>query len=63
MIEATALVKIKRALDSKTSISGQQLDYQPGELVDHFIEPNQKDISGWQGPATVLENLPYSGQS
>ncbi len=26
-IEATALVKIKRTLDSKTSVSGQQLDY------------------------------------
>ena len=33
-IEATALVKIKRAFDSKTSVSGQQENYQPGEIVD-----------------------------
>ena len=62
MIEATALAKIKRALDSKTSVSGQQADYQPGELVDHYTAPNQQDISGWRGPATVLKNIPREGK-
>ena len=61
-IEATAIAKIKRALDSKTSVSGQQLDYAPGELVDHYTEPNQKDISGWRGPSTVIEHFPEQGK-
>ena len=60
-IEATAIAKIKRALDSRTSVSGQQLDYGPGELVDHYTEPSQKDISGWRGPATVIQNIPETG--
>ena len=62
-IEATAIAKIKRALDSKTSVSGQQLDYAPGELLDHYTEPNQKDISGWRGPATVIKNIPERGKA
>jgi hypothetical protein len=61
-IEATAVAKIKRALDSKTSVSGQQLDYEEGELVDHYTMPNQKDISGWRGPATVIKNMPKDGK-
>ena len=41
--EATAIAKIKPALDPKTS--GQQLYYAQGELVDHYTEPSQKEIS------------------
>ena len=42
-IEATALVKIKRALDSKTSVSGQEENYQPGELVDQYTDQTYKE--------------------
>ena len=45
-IEATALAKIKRALDSITSANSMDYDYRPGELVEHYTEPNQKDVSG-----------------
>ena len=45
-IEATALTKIKRALESKTSVSGQQLDYRPGVLVERYTDPKQTDVSG-----------------
>jgi hypothetical protein len=49
-IDATVIAKIKRALDSKTSVSGQQLDYAPGELVDHYTEPNQRISVGGEDP-------------
>ena len=61
MIEATALAKINRALNSKTSASGEQLDFKPGELVDHYSTPSQKDISGWRGPAKVIRTLDKAG--
>ena len=63
-IEATALAKIKRALDSKTSVSGQEENYQPGELVDQYTDQTykEKDVTGWRGPATVIENQPDRGR-
>ena len=61
MVEATALAKVKRALDTKTTASGQQYDYQPGELVEHFTPANQHDISGWRGPAEVIESVSSRG--
>lgn len=61
-IDAIATAKIKRALDSKKSVGGQQLGYAEGELVDHYTEPNQKDISGWRGPARFIKNIPEQGK-
>ena len=62
VIEATAIAKIKRALNTKTSASGEQMDYRPGELVDHYTDPKQRDVSGWRGPAEVIENMPERGR-
>ena len=26
--------------------------------MEHYADPKQKDISGWRGPAEVVENMP-----
>ena len=45
-----------------TTPSGEAIDYKSGDLVDFFRPPATKDDRGWKGPATVIENLPGSGQ-
>ena len=47
--------RLERALDSKTRIAEEQLEIQPGDLVDFWRKPATKDESGWRGPATVVE--------
>ena len=53
---------MNRALGSLTSTPGEVLDYKPKDLVEFYRPPNKKDVSGWMGPARVLENLPDRGQ-
>ena len=55
-LEGTAAEKVKRALNSKTRIAGQQQDYKIGELLDYYRTPPNKDSSGWRGPAKVVDN-------
>jgi hypothetical protein len=54
IIEATALTRINRAMRTVTSAAGEELNYQLGELVDFWREPDTKDASGWQGPAKIV---------
>ena len=35
-------------------MAAEQLDLQPGDLVDFWRKPATKDESGWRGPATVV---------
>jgi len=54
MVQETAQLRIERALQSKTRLSIEQLELEPGQLVDFWRKPATKDESGWRGPATVL---------
>ena len=61
IIESTAQARVRRALGGRTSVPGEVLDYVPGELVEFYRPPSSKDVSGWQGPAPVVENHPSRG--
>ena len=62
MVQETAQLRIERALDSKSRLAVQQLELEPGQLVDFWRKPATKDESGWRGPATVLSvGDPHSG--
>ena len=48
-------MRLERALSSKTRLAVEQLELQPGDLVDFWRKPATKDESGWRGPARVVE--------
>ena len=54
MMEGTAADRLSRALRSRTRIAGESLNLKPGDLVDFYRAPFTKDISGWLGPAKVV---------
>ena len=62
IIESTATARINRAMRTATTAPGEAANYAPGELVDFHRPPKAKDITGWHGPATVVENSPERGQ-
>ena len=54
--EGTARERMKRALHSQAKPSASaDLDYRVGEVVDYWREPVNKDVSGWRGPATIVD--------
>lgn len=55
MVQETAQLRIERALHSKTRLAVEQLEFEPGDLVDFWRNPATKDESGWRGPARVVE--------
>ena len=55
MVQESAQMRLERALNSKTRLAVEQLELQPGDLVDFWREPATKDESGWRGPARVVE--------
>jgi hypothetical protein len=61
MIEATSQARINRALKTKTQLPGD-LQYQVGDQVEYYRPSKTKDVSGWLGPATVIEVLGDQGQ-
>ena len=54
MIETTAQPRLKRVMESKTRKSGELLQLATDDLVDFFRKPINKDVSGWRGPARVV---------
>jgi hypothetical protein len=54
MVEESAQQRIRRAANAKTLRSGQQLEYQVGQLVDIFRPARSNDESGWRGPAKII---------
>ena len=58
MVELTAQARMKRALNSKTRLSQEQLALSTGDQVDFYRPPATKDESGWRGPASVVEPGP-----
>ena len=55
MVQESAQMRLERALNSKTRLAVEQLELQPGDLVDFWRKPATKDESGWRGPARVVE--------
>lgn len=46
IISATAVARINRALNSTTTVAGEDLAYEPGELLDHWTTPSTADENG-----------------
>ena len=61
IIEATAIGRLRATLRTHASPAGEQQNYTPGELVDFWRKPNEKDFRGWNGPATILKKQPERG--
>jgi len=61
MIEATSQARVGHALKASTKLPGETI-YRPGDIVEYHRESSQKDVSGWLGPADVLEVFADQGQ-
>ena len=61
IVAATAIARIHRASGSITSASAESHGYVPGELIEFHTPALQADVSNWQGPAPVVENVPAEG--
>jgi hypothetical protein len=55
MVEGSARARLGRAMNTRTTLPAQRLNLQVGEEVDFYKEPASKDVSGWYGPATVID--------
>ena len=55
MIEGSARARLGRAVNTRTTMAGQQLNLQVGEEVDFYRAPSAKDSPGWSGPAEVID--------
>ena len=53
--EGTAQERVKRAMNSQTRPSGEELEYKVGQQVDWCRAPVSRDVSGWRGPGTVVD--------
>ena len=54
MISATSAARVQRALNSQTSLTGTER-FSPGDLVELYRTPPNKDTTGWSGPCEVVE--------
>ena len=54
IVQATAQSRMQIAERTKTRLSAEHLDLRSGDLIDVFRDPSRKDLSGWRGPATVI---------
>ena len=55
MVEGSARARLGRAINTRTTLSAQRLNLQVGEEVDIYRAPNNKNASGWKGPAEVID--------
>ena len=53
--EQTARDRLRVALKTPTKPTGQELEFKVGDSVEYFREPSHRDVSGWRGPATVVD--------
>ena len=53
MVEAQSKARLALAEHARTRVSAQQLELSPGDLVDLYRAPANKDLSGWRGPCRV----------
>ena len=55
IIEAIARQKASRGRQTQPSSSPEErAEHQPGDLVDVWYDPPNKDIPGWKGPAQIV---------
>ena len=54
MVEATAQNRIRRALNTKTRGAVQAQQYTPGDDVEFWRAPAQKEMQGWRGPGNIV---------
>ena len=54
IIQSSSSQRLDRALQSRTRPAGERQNLQLGDLVDIWRTPPNKDVSGWRGPATVV---------
>ena len=55
MVEGSARARLGRALNTRATLSAQKLNLQVGDEVDIYRAPDNKDASGWEGPADVID--------
>ena len=55
MIRASANQRAERALNTRTLPAGESFDYKVGDVVDFYRKSPYKDVSGWHGPAKVVD--------
>ena len=55
IMEGTARERAARALNTRSLPPSKIMELNVGDKVDFFRTPNNKDVSGWQGPATVVD--------
>lgn len=53
--EQTARERLRVASRTPTRVTGEELELKVGDEVEYFREPSHRDISGWRGPATVVD--------
>ena len=55
MVEGSARDRLGRAMNTRTTPSSQNLNLSVGDEVDFFRVQSSKDVSGWFGPADILD--------
>ena len=54
MVSGTAKSRMELAERHNTRMAGEIKELQEGDQVDLYRKPQNKDLTGWRGPATVL---------
>ena len=54
MLASHAKARMQRAENSNSRPAGELLSLVPGDSVDVYRSPAQKDLSGWRGPCEVI---------
>lgn len=55
MVDGTATARLGRVMNTRTLPAGQREGYEVGEEVDIYKPPGTKDVSGWHGPAQIVD--------
>lgn len=55
MVEGSVAARLGRTVNTRTTIDARHMGLKNGDEVDFYKEPSQKDVSGWYGPAQVLD--------
>ena len=54
IVQNQAKSRLELAARTKTRGTGQLLDLRPGDAVDIYRDPPNKDITGWRGPCKIV---------
>ena len=61
LIEATSRHRVQRALKAHTKPAGEEFDYKVGDSVEYHRPAGQnKNVSGWIGPAAVTDTIRFT---